>query len=308
MLGDAIDGVDRVAFLVAGHVRQRFERRLVRRRRRHRRGCAGAATGSDRRAGASRDFRRLVVQSAGGHELRGLLFRARVAEEITAADLGAGQVFQQVGPAQRRMKFDVEVKAPAVVLVHRRLVQRHHVGERHPPEIVEANHDIAQHRCQIATLTVIEVGDGRHAPRGRDVDFVRVARKIRHEGNRAPLLADDAAAVLALGGEDVLEEHAAGFRQMAIAGAQLGLDVLEDEVRGVDLAMRVRVADPDRLTLVLEDQHELDVGMRRRARASVPARSRAARRRRRRRARRASHRGAGCSRPRARRRWRDALR
>ena len=50
---------------------------------------------------------------------------------------------------------------------------------------------------------------------------------------------------------------------MTIAGAQLGLDVLEDEVRGVDLAVRVRVADPDGLTLVLEDQHELDVAMRR---------------------------------------------
>ena len=50
---------------------------------------------------------------------------------------------------------------------------------------------------------------------------------------------------------------------MAAARLQLGLDVLEGEVGRVDLAVRVRVADPDDLALVLEDQHERHVGMRR---------------------------------------------
>ena len=51
--------------------------------------------------------------------------------------------------------------------------------------------------------------------------------------------------------------------QVTIADAKLCLDVLEDEVRGVDLTVRMRIADPDRFTLVLENQDEEDVGMRR---------------------------------------------
>src|SRR6185436_5299015 len=90
-----------------------------------------------------------------------------------------------------------------------------------------------------------------------------VACEVRHERNCAALLAEDAAAVLTLGGEDVLKEHASGVGKMAGSGAQLRLDVFEDEVRRVDLAMRVRVADAHRLALVLEDEHELYVGLRR---------------------------------------------
>ena len=51
-----------------------------------------------------------VVRPAGGDELRRLLFRRRVAEEVAAADLRTGEVLQQVRPAQRRMELDVEVE------------------------------------------------------------------------------------------------------------------------------------------------------------------------------------------------------
>src|SRR5207342_648037 len=53
------------------------------------------------------------------------------------------------------------------------------------------------------------------------------------------------------------------FAEMAAAGSELRLDVFEGEVGSVDLTMRVRVADADDLSLVLEDQDEVHLGMRR---------------------------------------------
>ena len=55
----------------------------------------------------------------------------------------------------------------------------------------------------------------------------------------------------------------AGLLEVPAAGLQLRLDVLEDEVGRVDLTVRVRVADADDLSLVLEDQDEGHLGMRR---------------------------------------------
>ena len=51
--------------------------------------------------------------------------------------------------------------------------------------------------------------------------------------------------------------------EVAASGEQLRLDVLEGEIGRVDLAMRVRVADADDFALVLEDEDERHVGMRR---------------------------------------------
>ena len=44
---------------------------------------------------------------------------------------------------------------PLTSLLQRRLVERHHVGERHPPEIVEPDDHVAEHRREIAPLVVI---------------------------------------------------------------------------------------------------------------------------------------------------------
>ena len=49
---------------------------------------------------------------------------------------------------------------------------------------------------------------------------------------------------------------------MAGADARFGLDRLEDEVRRVDLAVRMWVGDTDDFTFVLEDEHMRDVRMR----------------------------------------------
>ena len=136
----------------------------------------------------------------------------------------------------------------------------------------------------------------------RDVHLVGIAREVRHECDRAAVLEQNPAAVLALRFQHVLKQHAARLGQIPLARAGLGLDELEHEVRGVDLTVRMRVADADGLALVLEDQDVCHLGREPRARASGPARSPAARRRPRRGARPASRRAAGCNRPRARRR------
>ena len=64
---------------------------------------------------------------------------------------------------------------------------------------------------------------------------------------------------LRLGLQDVLEQDPAGLARCRRA-SRFGLDVLEHEVRRVDLAMRMRVGDADHLALVLEDQDVVDSG------------------------------------------------
>src|SRR5918911_1053188 len=93
---------------------------------------------------------------------------------------------------------------------------------------------------------------------GRDEEFVSVAREVRHEDDGRIVFVDDAAAILALGGEDVLKEDAASFFKVAAAGARLGLDGLEYEVGRVNLAVRVRVRDADDFALILEDEDVVD--------------------------------------------------
>src|SRR5215218_10423291 len=75
----------------------------------------------------------------GGHvpQLRGLLLRRRIAQEVASPDLRPGQVLQQVGFAERRMELDVEVEAGIIMTVSRGLVQRHDIGKRHLPQVVE---------------------------------------------------------------------------------------------------------------------------------------------------------------------------
>ena len=53
----------------------------------------------------------------------------------------------------------------------------------------------------------------------------------------------------------------AGFRQVPAAGLQFGVDVLEREVGRVNLAVRVRVADANDFSLVLEDEDERHIGI-----------------------------------------------
>src|SRR3954469_17395635 len=160
------------------------------------------------------------------------------------------------------MEFDMKME-PSNVLLQGRLVERHDVRERHPPEIVEANDDIAEHSREIPSLLIAQAVDGGHAAQWRDVRLVGIACEVRDERDGAAMLRNDPSPVLTLGRNDVLEERFARLFEMPAAGTEFRLDEFKSEVRRVDLAMRVRVADADHLSLVLEDEDEIHVGMRR---------------------------------------------
>src|SRR5207247_3741406 len=85
--------------------------------------------------------------------------------------------------------------------------------------------------------------------------LVGVAGAIRDEGQRLVAPHEEAPAVRFLGGQDILEEQPPVFGQVRGLRLRFELDGLEHEVRGVDLAVRMRVAHADDVALVLEHQH-----------------------------------------------------
>src|SRR4051812_34494540 len=153
------------------------------------------------------------------------------------------------------MEFDMKME-PSNVLPQGCLVEGHDVRKRHPPEIVEANDDIAEHRREIPPLLIAQAVDGGHAAQWRDVGLVGIACEVRDERESASMPRNNPSPVLTLGRHDVLEERVAGLFEMPAASTEFRLDVFEGEVRGVDLTMRVRVADADHLAFVLEDENE----------------------------------------------------
>src|SRR5262249_20818966 len=189
----------------------------------------------------------------------GFLFRRCVAQEIAAADLGTGQILQQVRATQRRMKLEVEMEPAMVAPVGRRLVQRHHVRERPPPQVVELHQKTFERLGEIAQLRLAERRDARMRSFRRDESLVSIAREVRQENHRRFIFENNAPPVFAFGLEDVLEKNLPGVGQMPPGDPRLGLDGLEDEVGRIDLAMRVRVGDPDDFALVLEDQDVVDL-------------------------------------------------
>ena len=90
--------------------------------------------------------------------------------------------------------------------------------------------------------------------------LVRVARKIRDEGNGRIILCDDASAIFFFSAKNVLKENVTGFGKMSTAGSGLVRDRLEDKIVRVDLAMRVRIGNANCLPFVFEDQNVFDLG------------------------------------------------
>src|SRR5215210_6115819 len=86
----------------------------------------------------------LVMNGAYCSKFGRFLLGRRIAQEIPAADFGACQIFEQVGRTQRWMNLDVKVEAFSGVAIGWRLMQCEDVGERKPPEIVEANKHVLQ--------------------------------------------------------------------------------------------------------------------------------------------------------------------
>ena len=120
--------------------------------------------------------------------------------------------------------------------------------------------NLPQHRRQVAPLRASRVGELGVRCRRRDEDLVGVAREVGNERDGAAFSTEDAPAILSSAAMMSSNSTRPVLVEMALAGAQLGLDVLEHEVRRVDLAVRMRIADADGFALVLEDQHVGDFG------------------------------------------------
>src|SRR2546425_4220638 len=95
----------------------------------------------------------LVMNMPGRAQLGSLLFGRRVREKVTAADLGTGEILEQVWLAQRWMKLNVKVERTVVTAVRRRLVQDHDIGKRHPPQVVEPYKRVFQDGGEVGQLS-----------------------------------------------------------------------------------------------------------------------------------------------------------
>jgi hypothetical protein len=151
------------------------------------------------------------------------------------------------------VNLDVAVESAIILAVRRRLVKHHHVREGHAPEVVEANQRLAKDGGEVDELGVREGCEAGMCLSWGDERLVRIAREVGNERERLITPHEEPAAVLFLGGDDVLKEGAAVARHVFRLGVSLVLDGLEDEVRPVDLAMRVRIAHSDNFALILED-------------------------------------------------------
>ena len=73
-------------------------------------------------------------------------------------------------------------------------------------------------------------------------------------------VADNAAAVFLFSSDHVLEKNASRFHEMPLTRSRFGFDSFEDEVGGVNLAMRMWIRNADGLAFVFKNQHVLDLG------------------------------------------------
>src|SRR5262249_13037242 len=112
-------------------------------------------------------------------QLGGFLFGRRVAQKIPSADLRSRQILQQIWTAQRRMKLDVKMEPSMIAAVGRRLVQRHDVGERHSPQVVELRQKTFERFGEILQLRPAERRNTLMRSLRRDEHFVGVTREVR---------------------------------------------------------------------------------------------------------------------------------
>src|ERR1041384_1742053 len=90
-------------------------------------------------------------------------------------------------------------------------------------------------------------------------NFVSVTCEVGNKGNRRLVLADDAASVFLLSANHILKKYATGFCMMMPARTRFSLDRFEDEVGGVDLAVRVWVRNAHCFAFVFKDQDVIDL-------------------------------------------------
>src|SRR5262245_49778316 len=196
----------------------------------------------------------LVMSRRNGLQLRRLRLGRCVVEEIASADLGSGEVLEQARLSQRRMNLNVEVISRSIGL-RGRVMKDHDVRHGHAPEVLEANERLSKHSGEFLQLGRLELGNVGSGGARCDVGLVRVSREVRDERYGFPTRYEDASTVELLGCNDVLKEHTAGLGEMRSRRLGFDFDRSKNEVRRVDLAVRMGVTDADDVALVLEHQN-----------------------------------------------------
>ena len=193
--------------------------------------------------------------------LGGGLLGEHVGDERARALLGAGEVLELLGGAQRRIELDVQVPRPRGRAGGRSLVDDHHVGERPVEQRVVPARERLQPRGEQAQLLGLAVEQARAVLAQHHVRFVGPARRIRDVGDDGLVLVDDPPTVLELAAQQRARRAAAEAR----VGGELEPRHGRQERVAVDLPVGMVQRHADLDPAVLEDQHVLDV----RARAEL---------------------------------------
>ena len=146
-------------------------------------------------------------------------------------------------------------RIPGIILpIARRLVNRHHVGHGHPPQIVIADGNFPHQAGQGLKLFVTQIGERRDRGLRQDQHLIGVASEPRHACQKSVVLAHHT-----LGRPFALDyvetEKTTGFRMESAADVSLACADAVDQTAGIELTMRVRVRRPNDRTFVFKDQH-----------------------------------------------------
>src|SRR5215470_3889023 len=98
--------------------------------------CSSSSGSSRVRTSGNGCSRRFIVEIREHPQFSGLLFRQRVAEEITTSNLRTRQILHQVRLPQWRVKLDVEMECAVIGPIGWSLMEDHDIGKRHAPQIV----------------------------------------------------------------------------------------------------------------------------------------------------------------------------
>ena len=150
-------------------------------------------------------------------------------------------------------------KGRVVFAVTRSLVNRHHVGHRHPPEVVVADRHIPDEPRQLPPLVVGEIDDRGDLTAGENQHLVGIPGEPRHARDEALVLGHRPASGH-FAGKHVLSEKPSGVGEVPATALDLAGSVGVDQAARIDLAMRMRVGRADERALVFEDQHMGDLG------------------------------------------------
>src|SRR5436853_3869631 len=106
-----------------------------------------------------------------------LLFGQRVVDEHPRARFASRQIFKFGRSPQRRIELYVKMVVVIVFRISRALVNDHHVRKRDIEELVISHEQSLHERGQVLLFRLIEIRQRLYVSLGRDVNFIRPARK-----------------------------------------------------------------------------------------------------------------------------------